>query len=426
MNRPLRFCMITTFYPPYNFGGDGIFVQQLSNELAARGHEVEVIHCIDAYRLTGRPVPTQPYRDHPNVKVHGLKSRLGSFSPLATQQTGSPFFKSSRIRQILAKGFDVIHYHNVSLIGGPKVLEYGNAIKLYTMHEYWLVCPTHVLFRFNKAVCTRRHCFTCGLVYKRPPQWWRHSGMIQSAIKHVDAFIAPSRFSRDLHHRLGMDAPIAHVPHFIQSTQAETSLTESQERRHLEHTPYFLFVGRLEKIKGLQTLIPIFLRYTKAQLWIAGEGSYGGTLRGLAQSSDNIRFLGHRTKDELQILYRNAVALVIPSLSLEVFALVILEAFLQRTPVIVRNIGGMPEIIQESGGGFIYNGEEDLLNAMERLLTDSSYRNDLGKRGHKALQDKWTPELHLDRYFELIRQIAVARDDSSAKLNSFTADYFSN
>lgn len=58
MSRPLRFCMITTFYPPYNFGGDGIFVQQLSQELARRGHHVEVVHCADAYRLlAGRARP---------------------------------------------------------------------------------------------------------------------------------------------------------------------------------------------------------------------------------------------------------------------------------------------------------------------------------------------------------------------------------
>ena len=48
--------MITTFYPPYNFGGDGVFVQRLSNELARRGHLVEVIHCTDAYRLAA-PAP---------------------------------------------------------------------------------------------------------------------------------------------------------------------------------------------------------------------------------------------------------------------------------------------------------------------------------------------------------------------------------
>lgn len=63
------------------------------------------------------------------------------FSPLAAQQIGAPLFKSSRIRKILGQGFDVIHYHNASLVGGPKLLEYGQGIKLYTMHEYWLIAP---------------------------------------------------------------------------------------------------------------------------------------------------------------------------------------------------------------------------------------------------------------------------------------------
>src|SRR3972149_4863880 len=156
MDRPLRFCMITTFYPPYNFGGDGIFVHQLSNALAKLGHQVDVIHCIDAYRLLVRQEPTNSYNDHPNVTVHGLKSQFGFLSPLATQQTGFPFFKSAQIRQVLEKGFVAIHYHNISLVGGPKILEYGQGIKLYTMHEYWLGFPPPVLFRFNRSPRGRR------------------------------------------------------------------------------------------------------------------------------------------------------------------------------------------------------------------------------------------------------------------------------
>ena len=177
MNRPLRFCMITTFYPPYNFGGDGVFVHQLSNELAIRGHSVDVIHCIDSYRLLARKNPETTYSDHPNVITHGLKSPFGFFSPIATHLTGFPFFKSARIRQILEKGFDVIHYHNISLVGGPKILEFGKSIKLYTMHEYWLVCPTHVMFRFNRKDCFHPKCFLCTLTYKRPPQLRRYFGL---------------------------------------------------------------------------------------------------------------------------------------------------------------------------------------------------------------------------------------------------------
>jgi glycosyltransferase involved in cell wall biosynthesis len=401
--------MITTFYPPYSFGGDGIFVHRLSNELARRGHLVEVIHCIDAFRLLARNEPEAVYQNHSNVTVHGLKSPVGFLSPLATQQTGLPVFKSRQIRKILGKGFDVIHYHNISLIGGPKILEYGKAIKLYTMHEFWLVCPTHVLFKFNREVCTQPHCFTCALTYKRPPQWWRHVGMMRSAIKHVDAFIAPSRFTRDVHKRMGLAAPIKYVPHFVPGDWPEAPLSPRPGPHDTEKKPYFLFVGRLEKIKGLQTLIPIFFHYSKAQLWIVGDGSYGASLRGIARGSDNIRFLGHKTKDELQILYRDAVALVIPSLSFEVFALVILEAFMQRTPAIVRNIGGMPEIIQESGGGVIYDTNDQLIGAMDRLVNDIACRNRLGACGLKAVEEKWTADAHVASYLGMIRQIEEAR-----------------
>jgi len=409
--------MITTFYPPYNFGGDGIYVHRLSNELARRGHYVEVIHCIDAYHLVARQELDTPYDDHPNVTVHGLKSPFGALSPFATQQTGSPFFKSHRIREILNKDFDVIHYHNISLIGGPKILEYGCGIKLYTMHEYWLICPTHVLFRFNRAACTEPHCFTCGLTYRRPHQWWRHSGMIQSASQHVDAFIAPSRFSKEIHHRMGMNARIVHMPHFIPGVGNGAVLQLPRRRCEPEHKPYFLFVGRLEKIKGLQTLIPVFRRYERAQLWVAGAGEYASELRQLTEGSDNIRFLGYRTKGELQKLYRNATALIVPSLSFEVFALVILEAFLQQTPVVVRNIGGMPEIIEESGAGLKYDTDPELLAAMNQLLDDPCYRDGLGTFGYKALEKKWSADAHLQSYFALIDEIATSRGDYRQKRN---------
>lgn len=404
MDRPLRFCMITTFYPPYNFGGDGIFVHQLSNELAKQGHHVDVIHCIDAYRLLAHQEPVKNYDDHPNITVHGLKSPFGFLSPLATQLTGYPFFKSTRIRQILEKGFDVIHYHNISLVGGPKILEYGQGIKLYTMHEYWLVCPTHVLFRFNRTACVSPHCFLCSLTYKRPPQSWRYLGLLEPAVKKVDVFITMSNFSKEIHYQMGLNVPIVNLPPFVSLGNAVSSTSEPFVDIWVK--PYFLFVGRLEKLKGLQTLIPIFRHYRDARLLIAGKGSYEPQLRKLTET-DNIRFLGQISRLQLQALYRNAVAVIVPSTCFEVFPLVIIEAFSQQTPVIVRNIGGMPEIVKESGGGFIYDTEEELLAAFERLLAEPVYRRVLGLSGYETYQQKWTPEAHLKSYFALIREITT-------------------
>ena len=119
-NRPLRFCMVTTFYPPYNFGGDGIAVRRLATALAERGHHVEVAHCVDSYdmlRPPGVPMPSDDdYDDHPAIVHHGLRSRAGLVSPLITQQTATPGLNP--VRPDKAKA--AIHFARAQSLGyGP-------------------------------------------------------------------------------------------------------------------------------------------------------------------------------------------------------------------------------------------------------------------------------------------------------------------
>ncbi len=407
--------MITTFYPPYNFGGDGIFVHRLANELARQGHQIDVIHCRDAYRLTARHDPEDDYDDHPNVTVHGLKSPFGILSPLASQQTGFPLFKSAGIRRVLNQGFNVIHYHNISLFG-PKVLEFGRGIKLYTMHEYWLVCPTHVLFKDNREACEQPHCFRCTLIYKRPPQLWRQASLLEAAAKHVDRFIAPSQFCEAKHRQRGFAASLTRLPHFVSSAEND-SAPSAQADKSGTHKPYFLFVGRLEKLKGLQTLIPIFRNFDKAQLWIAGSGSYDGELRRLAGNNHDVRFLGQMSAQQLRQLYRQAIAVIVPSLCFETFGQVIVEAFRERTPALARNLGALPEIIDESGGGLLYNTDAELIEAMNALLSDESRRKNLGMLGHIAYLRNWTPEVHMPRYMALIDELTTKKSEHDSKVS---------
>lgn len=401
--RKLSFCMVTTFYPPHSFGGDAIFVQRLSSELARRGHEVHVVHCVDSYRLKTSDEHAVTTDDHPNVTVHSLQSRFGLLSPLATQQTGLPLFKSAALREILKRPFDVIHYHNISLVGGPGVLRYGRGIKLYTAHEYWLVCPTHLMFRFNRAPCEAPRCVLCSFAHKQPVQWWRYTHLLQDALEHVDAFIALSRFTMEIHRRMGLDFPFVHLPSFV-----PRAADDPAESGVVLEEPYFLFVGRLEKIKGLQTLLPVFRRYRGAKLLVAGAGSYETELRELARGA-NVHFLGHVPEARLNGLYRRAVAVIVPSLWFEIFPLVMLEAFRQRTPVVARKLGAMIEVIEESGGGVLYESEDELLAVMDRLLADASYRTRLGLCGYQAYEQKWTAEAHLDRYLSLIQDLAARR-----------------
>jgi glycosyltransferase involved in cell wall biosynthesis len=394
--------MVTTFYPPYSFGGDGIFVQRLSRELAARGHTVDVVHCIDAYQGMAGPPVSETAAEPPGLTVHGLRSGTGRLWPLAMHQTGGPSFHAGAVRRILDQPFDVIHYHNVSLMGGPDVLTYGRALKLYTMHEYWLVCPTHVLYRFQREPCERPTCLSCTLAHKRPPQFWRYTTKMASAAKHVHWFLALSEFSIQAHRRRGFDRPMKLLPPFAPLPEPSEQSEKAPER------PYFLFVGRLEKLKGLQTLIPQFQASIDADLWIAGAGGQEEELRRMAAGNPRVRFLGHVTEPLLSRLYRQAIALVVPSLCFEVFPLVLLEAFRQKTPVIVRHIGGMAEIAEASGGGIAYADEAALAAALRRLMNEPRVRDEMGNRGFDAYSRHWTPEAHLERYLSLIDECREA------------------
>jgi glycosyltransferase involved in cell wall biosynthesis len=381
-------------------------VQRLAHELADRGHHVEVIHCTDAFRLLAPKGPMPEAVDDPKVTIHRLASAVGFLSPLATQQTGYPFFKAGRIRDIFARGFDVIHFHNISLVGGPRILEFGDAIKLYTMHEFWLLCPTHILFKFNREVCTERECIKCQLVYRRPPQLWRHTHMMENAVKHVDSFISPDRHTIGKHRAWWNEMPVVFLPHFVPTVDLVP--------RDDSAPPYFLFVGRLEKLKGLQALIPLFCDYPHAQLWIAGTGTYEAELRAQAAGSPNIRFLGFQSGAKFQALYRQAVAVVVPSINYEVAPpLVVLEAFRQQTPALVLNLGSMPEIIEDSGGaGFVYNDIDDLRGKMDRLCLDRALRDELGMRGYHVYKEQLSVDAHLSKYLSLIREIAAKRGRS--------------
>ena len=196
-----------------------MYIYRLAHALGDEGHSVDVVHCVDSYHLLHPAKPPIEFASHPNVTTHGLKSNYKWLSPFMTQQTGRAFLKRRTLREIFAsKNYDVVHYHNISLLG-PEVLTFepaGNrAVKMYMTHEHWLVCPTHVLWKFGERPCESPECFRCTIKAKRPPQLWRYTNYLHDASKHVDQFVSPSRFTAEMHAERGFPQPVAHLPYFI-------------------------------------------------------------------------------------------------------------------------------------------------------------------------------------------------------------------
>ena len=405
MSKPLKFCLVTTFYPPYHFGGDAVFVWRLARSIAARGHTVDVVHSVDAYQLSSS-APREPYTETPRVRRFPLQTPIPLLATLLAHQLGSPGLYSRRLREILESGqYDVIHFHNISLMGGPEVLCYGNGVKLYTTHEYWLVCPTHVLFKFGREACRHKECLACTLRAGRPPQFWRATERACRCVARIDRLLVPSRFAMQRHKEEGIVAPMELMPHFVPIPSEEPQRTDARAGS-------FLFVGRLEKLKGLQDLIPVLRDFPGVRLRIAGTGSYEDELRRIAEGLSNVEFLGQVPPSRVSELYREAIAVVVPSLCYEVFPLAAAEALAHGVPVIARRIGALAEIVEDTGGGLLFDSAAECRSAMEQLLASPALRSKLGDSGRHYALGHWTEEVHLSRYLQLARTLMEKRDRS--------------
>jgi glycosyltransferase involved in cell wall biosynthesis len=405
--RPLSFCMVTTFYPPYHFGGEALYLYRLANELALAGHRVTIVHCADSYELLTNAPPRGEFPHHPNVTVHALRTGFAGVSPLVTYLSGRPGLKASALDAIFAaEKFDVVHFHLMTLFG-PGALRYGEgAVRLYTTHDHWLVCPMYDLWKNDRELCEKPACVRCQLKFKRPPQLWRGTRLLERELPKIDLFLSPSRSTIEQHRRRGFDYPMRHLPYFFPLEQAGAvpAAAESEAAALAGERPYFLFVGRLVKIKGVHTLIDAFRGYEGADLMIAGDGALGDELRKQAADVPNVRFLGRVHPEPLRALYAGAIATLVPSLVYETFGFITLESLAQGTPVIARNLGAVGELVRESGGGFTYDSDAELLAAMEALRTNPDLRTELGSRGHAAYVERWSEEPHLRRYLELVEE----------------------
>lgn len=233
--------------------------------------------------------------------------------------------------------------------------------------------------------------------------------MMDRMLRHVDCFLSPSRFTLQKHLDMGLDIPIKQMPYFLPAPD-ETSV--SKPDTSLNRRPFFLFVGRLEFIKGVQNIIPVFKKQDEYDLLIAGDGSYKSELEAQAAGDPRIRFVGSQSQEQLKRLYESAIAVVVPSICFETFGIISIEAFSRRTPVIVNDLGALPEVVEDSDGGFVYRNNDELVKALSSLARDRELRDRLGANGFLAFQKYWNEEAHLDRYLGLVQELMSQRANS--------------
>lgn len=360
----LKFLMTSTFYPPYHIGGDAMHVFYLSNKLAEYGHDVHIIHSIDSYYWKRKLEPKKEYTNHNNVVVHSLKTHL-KIQPIISYILGR---SSSKIHNMINDiKPDILHHHNIAGFG-PSIFDMKAIKSLYTAHDYWMICPMNGLMKYNGNICNfKTNCMMCSLSSMRPPQLWRYTNTFKNRIKNIDVIIAPSNYMKNKLLELGINNKFAVIPNFIPEFS-------EQQSSPIFNFSYFLFVGVIERHKGIINLINTFIKIkyeTDTRLLIVGKGSLEDYVNNIIKKNncDNkIVMLGRVDNYILPNIYKNALAVIIPSIWPENCPLVALEAISHGIPIIVSDKGGLPELVSNSSIGIVIKDIENSENLAKSII----------------------------------------------------------
>ena len=151
--------------------------------------------------------------------------------------------------------------------------------------------------------------------------------------------------------------------------------------------PYFLFVGRWERHKNVETLLAALAiaRKSAPELCVVLAGGRHERFEHL----DGVIVPGFVSEDELLSLYRSSLAIVMPSF-MEGFGLPAAEAMALGMPVLTSNDAALVEVTGDAALHFDARSPEQLAELMLRIARDETLRADLGRRGReRAKRFSW-------------------------------------
>lgn len=282
-----------------------------------------------------------------------------------------------------------------------------------TLHEFKTVCPTYSLFS-NGKICEacEGHKFWRAVTQRCNRGSFLRSALSATeayvarwvgAIDKVDHFIAVSDFLRDKVISLGLPGnKITTIHNFIDCTYIAPADQPGD---------YLLYFGRLERIKGIYTLLEAITPLVNIPILIVGDGNemialqYEIKQRGL----DHVKLLGFKQGVELENLIRGCICTIAPSEWYETFGLTLVESFAHGRPVVASQIGGMTEVVDDGIDGFLVP-PGDVIALRERLAwmaTHPTEALEMGRRGRIKVEKKFSPTRHYEQLMRVYRGVGV-------------------
>jgi len=305
-----------------------------------------------------------------------------------------------------------IYYGQLTAAILPVLKEYGIPV-VQTLHEYKLLCPVATMTRNGRACeacagggywhAALNRCNRGSLARSLVTAAESYASAMLGARSGINHFIAVSDFVRGkmVEHGIPQDK-ITTVHNFVRD---EVFVDNANEGR------YFLYFGRIEKIKGLETLLGAMAALPGVDLFIAGTGDAQQEMQQIAAQRGlaNVHFLGFKSGQELWDLIAGAIAVVAPSEWNETFGLVLVESFAQCRPVIASRMGGMTEVVTDGEDGLLFEAGniQELADAMAWMASHRQRAVVMGKVGQAKVRRLFSAEKHYQDVMDVYRKVTV-------------------
>jgi glycosyltransferase involved in cell wall biosynthesis len=401
----MRILQVNKFF--YEKGGTERYFFSVSRALERRGHK------ISHFSMRHPDNVESPYsRFFVSEKDYARKG-----GRIEDVRAGVSFIRSREAARNLGRLIDddrpdVAHLHNIYHQITPSiipVLTQARVRIVMTLHDHKLVCPNYSLYdgkaycyrcrggRFHRAAATRCRdgSFGKSLLLSVEAYWQK----VTRVYDDVSFFLAPSRYMHDVFTAEGFPSErVVYLPPFVEPARADAEPSTGADAREGLPEVYVVYFGRLSPEKGLFTLLDAIGRLARVPLVVCGDGPLRQALEEEAsRMRARVHFTGHLDKAALDAVLSGATAAVLPSESPENAPYTVLEAMAMGVPVVVSNMGGLPELARMGGGVVFPAGDvAALAERLYDLWEDKGLAADIGRRGGRAATEHLSEERHID------------------------------
>lgn len=336
------------FMPDFAGGGEKI-VYEYTKRLAERGHDVTVM-------TTGNP----KIKSHEGIKTIRLPIPRYSFN-----------------------------------LAVPWILKYAKNADIIQTNNYNAALPSFIAGKILRKPVV---CMVHGIYGKKWKQMrGRFFGRISAVVetfqlkRKYDRFVFYSDFAREQGLEIGIPKNLAEV--FYLGINPHEFKPKKKEK-------YVLFVGRLEKQKGIDNLMEVAKELPDIKFRIVGKGNSEEEERLKKTATKNVQFLGFKTGKELQNLFSHALVFCLPSVA-ETFGIVLLEAMSSGCAI----VSTVP--LDYRGMKIQYGDNEALKQAIKKLMDNPKLAERFGRENVKIAK-RYDWKIFVDNleklYYELLRK----------------------